>query len=78
MQDFIGDFIKNFSKIARPLCRLLEKYVKFEFNDECKSTFEEIKARLVIAQSWQHHTGVRILKLCVMLVIMQWEEFWGK
>ena len=46
---FYRRFIKDFSKIARPLCRLLEKDAKFEFNRECKSAFEEIKARLVIA-----------------------------
>ena len=42
-------FIQDFSKIARSLCRLLENDAKFEFNEACKSTFEEIKAKLVIA-----------------------------
>ena len=42
-------FIKDLSKIARPLCRLLEKYAKFEFDKACKYAFEEIKAKLVIA-----------------------------
>ncbi|XP_049347813.1 uncharacterized protein LOC125812353 [Solanum verrucosum] len=28
-------FIKNFSKIAHPLCKLLEKEVKFHFDDAC-------------------------------------------
>ena len=46
---FYRRFIKDFSKIARPLCRLLEKDAKFEFDEACKSTFEEIKARLIIA-----------------------------
>ena len=41
-------FIKDFSKISRPLCRLLEKYAKFEFDEAYKSTFEEIKSKLVI------------------------------
>ena len=30
---FIGRFIQDFSKIARPLCRLLEKEAKFEFDE---------------------------------------------
>ena len=41
-------FIKDFSMIARPLCKLLEKDTKFDFDDACKLAFDEIKARLVI------------------------------
>ena len=46
---FYRRFIKDFSKIARPLCRLLEKNTKFNFDDSCKAAFEEIKIRLVQA-----------------------------
>ena len=46
---FYKRFIKDFSMISRPLCRLLEEDTKFEFNEACMSTFEEIKFRLVIA-----------------------------
>ena len=46
---FYKRFIKDFSKISRPLCRLLEKDVKFKFDDSCRFAFEEIKSRLVIA-----------------------------
>ena len=46
---FYKRFIKDFSKIARPLCRLLEKETKFNFDDSCKAAFEEIKSRLVQA-----------------------------
>ena len=46
---FYKRFIKDFSKIARPLCRLLEKDTKFDFDNACKFSFDEIKARLVIA-----------------------------
>ena len=42
-------FIQDFSKIARPLCRLLEKDAKFEFDEACSSAFEKIKAKLVIS-----------------------------
>ena len=54
---FYRRFIKNFSKIARPLCRLLEKDTRFNFDDSCKAAFEEIKIRLVqapimAAQEW--------------------------
>ena len=46
---FYRRFIKDFSKIARPLCRLLEKDTRFNFDDSCKTAFEEIKSRLVQA-----------------------------
>ena len=46
---FYKRFIKYFSKISRPLCRLLEKDAKFEFDDSCLFAFKEIKSRLVIA-----------------------------
>ena len=36
-------FIQDFPKIARPLCKLLEKDAKFEF-DERSYAFKEIKA----------------------------------
>ena len=46
---FYRRFIKDFSKIARPLCRLLEKDAKFNFNESYQNSFEEIKSRLVKA-----------------------------
>ena len=46
---FYKRFIRDFSKISRPLCRLLEKDAKFDFDESSKSAFEEIKSRLVIA-----------------------------
>ena len=60
---FYRRFIKDFSKIARPLCRLLEKDTKFSFDDSCKAAFEEIKIRLVqapiiAAPEWDHGFGM--------------------
>ena len=46
---FYRRFIQDFSKIARPLCRLLKNDGKFEFDEAFSSSFEEIKAKLVIA-----------------------------
>ena len=46
---FYRRFIRDFSKITRSLCILLEKDSKFEFDEACKSAFEEIKASLIIA-----------------------------
>ena len=47
--EFYRRFIKDFSKICKPLCRLLEKDAKFEFDDSCLFAFKEIKSILVIA-----------------------------
>ena len=46
---FYRRFIKDFSKISRPLCRLLEKDTKFKFDNSYLSAFKEIKSILVIA-----------------------------
>ena len=46
---FYRRFIRDFSKIARPLCILLEKDTKFYFDESCQKAFEEIKFRLVEA-----------------------------
>ena len=43
---FYRRFIIDFSKIARPLCRLLEKDTKFYFDESCQKAFEDIKSRL--------------------------------
>ena len=45
--EFYRRFIRDFSKIARPLHRLLEKDTKFYFDESCQNSFEEIKSRLV-------------------------------
>ena len=36
---FYRRFIQDFSKIAKPLCGLLENDVKFEFTKECEVAF---------------------------------------
>ena len=46
---FYKRFIRDFSKIVRPLCRLLEKDAKFKFDESCQRSFEEIRSRLVEA-----------------------------
>ena len=46
---FYRRFIKDSSKISKPLCRLLEKDANFDFDESCRSAFEDIKSRLVSA-----------------------------
>ncbi|KAM3202582.1 putative mitochondrial protein like [Capsicum annuum] len=44
---FYRRFIKDFSKIANLLCKLLEKEAKFTFDDDCIKAFECLKLKLV-------------------------------
>jgi hypothetical protein len=49
IQSFLGlagyyrRFIKDFSKIAKPMTKLLEKNKAFEWTKECQTSFEELK-----------------------------------
>ena len=60
---FYRRFIKDFSKISRPLCRLLEKNAKFDFDELCRYAFDEIKSRLVttpimLTPGWNNDYGI--------------------
>ena len=55
---FYRRFIKDFSKIAKPLYKLLEKDARFFWENECQESFEELKSHLttapiVRAPNWQ-------------------------
>ncbi|GKC58709.1 reverse transcriptase domain-containing protein [Tanacetum coccineum] len=54
---FYRRFIKDFSKIARPLTKLLEKDTPFEFDDECHKAFNLLKEKLtctlvIVSPNW--------------------------
>jgi hypothetical protein len=42
-------FIKDFSKIAKPMMKLLEKNKAYEWKKECQASFEELRKRLTLA-----------------------------
>ncbi|KAL8148130.1 hypothetical protein AgCh_005467 [Apium graveolens] len=42
-------FVKDFAKIATPLTKLTQKNEKFEWNEKCEASFQELKNRLVTA-----------------------------
>ncbi|KAL1545752.1 hypothetical protein AAHA92_22439 [Salvia divinorum] len=46
---FYRRFIKDFSKVAKSLCNLLEKEAKFIFTNACLAAFELLKKKLVEA-----------------------------
>ncbi|GJV05938.1 reverse transcriptase domain-containing protein [Tanacetum coccineum] len=54
---FYRRFIKEFSKITRPLTKLLEKDTPFEFNDECYKALNSLKEKLtctpmIVSPNW--------------------------
>ncbi|KAM2395328.1 hypothetical protein ACFX1X_032705 [Malus domestica] len=46
---FYTRFIKDFSKLAQPLCRLLQKDASFDFNEACEEAFKHLKTLLTSA-----------------------------
>nr|GEW70223.1 hypothetical protein [Tanacetum cinerariifolium] len=54
---FYQRFIKDFSKIARPLTKLLEKDTPFELDDKCQKAFKLLKEKLtcslvIVSPNW--------------------------
>ncbi|XP_073224888.1 uncharacterized protein [Cicer arietinum] len=47
--EFYRRFIKDFSKIAKPLTNLLVKDAPFKFNEDCLHAFNNLKNKLIIA-----------------------------
>nr|GFA80537.1 reverse transcriptase domain-containing protein [Tanacetum cinerariifolium] len=63
---FYRRFIKDFSKISRPMTHLLEKDTPFVFSEDCIQAFQTLKKKLteapiLIAPNWTCH-----LNLCAM------------
>jgi hypothetical protein len=57
---FYRRFIKDFSKISKPLCNLLLKDSTFTFTEECLISFNTLKEKLVtapiiVAPDWNLH-----------------------
>jgi len=50
---FYRRFIKDFSKIAKPLCNLLNKESSFNFDEDCMNAFETLKEKLISAPNWK-------------------------
>ena len=42
-------FIEDFSRLVAPMTRLTRKEVKFDWDDQCEETFQELKRRLTTA-----------------------------
>ena len=62
--DFYRRFIRDFSKIAKPLAQLLVKDVPFEFDEECLSTFHKLKEALITARNASSRLGAAFEIIC--------------
>ena len=65
---FYRKFIKDFSRISKPLCQLLEHKKEFEFDEACLKAFEILKkalvsAPIIIAPDWEKPFELIILKI---------------
>ncbi|XP_073313563.1 uncharacterized protein [Primulina huaijiensis] len=60
---FYRRHIKDFSKITRPLCNLLEKDFTFIFDDDCLQAFNRIKTTLISAP-----------KSAPIMIVSDWKE----
>ena len=67
---FYRHFIKDFSKIAQPLCKLFQKDVTFDFNEACKVAFDKLKGLLTSAPIIQPPDWSFPSKRCDVLVIL--------
>ena len=49
LAEFYRRFVNGFSVIAFPLTKLLRKDMKFDWNDKCQASFEQLKQLLIEA-----------------------------
>jgi hypothetical protein len=47
LQDIIGDLLKDFLRIAKPMTSLLEKGREFKWDEKCQDNFDQLKKRLM-------------------------------
>ncbi|GJU67426.1 reverse transcriptase domain-containing protein [Tanacetum coccineum] len=79
-EGFYRQFIQDFSKISRPMTKLLKKDAVFDFNEECIEAFELLKEKLTNAPIMVSPDWLRPFKLmcdasdfAVEAVLGQWE-----
>ena len=75
---FYRRFIKDLSKSFKPLCRLLEKDAKFNFDESCRFAFDEIKSKLVTAPIMLIPDWNNDFKIMCVASVLQWELYWYK
>ncbi len=63
--NFYRRFIKNFSKIAQSMIKLIQKNHSFEWTEICQTIFEKLKQQMMTALVLKHFNSIRevILKM---------------
>nr|GEZ37848.1 reverse transcriptase domain-containing protein [Tanacetum cinerariifolium] len=64
---FYRRFVQDFSKIARPMTRLLEKQAPFMFSKDCIDALKTLKRSLPKLRSWLSLIRTYISNLCVCM-----------
>nr|GEY17421.1 putative reverse transcriptase domain-containing protein [Tanacetum cinerariifolium]GEY36812.1 putative reverse transcriptase domain-containing protein [Tanacetum cinerariifolium] len=65
-------FIEGFSKMAKPITKLTQKKVKFEWGDKQEAAFQLLKQKLCSAPIWHYRKEVKILLYITMLRTKGW------
>jgi hypothetical protein len=65
---FYRRFIKDFSKITKPLTQLLQNNVAFDFDEKCLAVFRTLKSALVSAAIIQPLDWANLSRSCAMQV----------
>ena len=74
---FYRRFIQDFSKVSAPLCKLLQKDIRFEFNEDCMRAFTILKEALTTAPVIQPPNWELPFELMCDAMTMPWEPFLG-
>jgi hypothetical protein len=68
-------FIKDFSKIAKPMMKLLEKNKASEWAAECQASFEELRNIILQHRYWFYQNWPRSSTYIVMLHVEDWDVY---
>ena len=68
-------FIEDFSRLVAPMTRLTQKEIKFEWNNQCEKTFQELKKRLTSAPILIVSERDRCTQCTAMLLKTDWDVF---
>ena len=66
-------FIPDFSKIAQPMTKLLQKEAKFDWSLACEEAFQSLKTFLTLLLCWPNRTLTGPLMYTVMLQRRGWD-----